>query len=141
MILLLLLILGHYIGDYTPLSTPKMLKAKQFSKPLFPIFEHALVHGAIFCIIYFYYQAVIYTFNNIGDLSYDAYLNYSFNCIIPTLILLIIHFLIDVGKGKITYYIKQTQDISKPPFWMLHGLDQFLHIVTIIIIHNQIQDI
>ena len=44
---LLTLFTCHFLADYTHLSTSWMLDAKRLGKPLYPIFQHALVHAIL----------------------------------------------------------------------------------------------
>ncbi len=45
--ILFMLMVCHYLADFTVLSTGWMLKAKQFGKPLYPILAHASVHALL----------------------------------------------------------------------------------------------
>ena len=45
--LLAFLLIGHFLGDFTPLSTPSMLRAKAVGTPLGPIGAHAAVHAGL----------------------------------------------------------------------------------------------
>lgn len=118
--LLLSLFFCHFLADFTPLSTPWMLKAKRFGNPLFPIFCHAAIHATLMCIAISFY------------VGFDA-LQFRFD-ITDKLVLfqLFSHFLIDVSKGRITAKYPLLQDISKPIFWALFGFDQLLHATVII---------
>ena len=46
-VLLAALLLGHNLGDFTPLATPRMLGAKSEGRPIGPIAAHAAVHGLL----------------------------------------------------------------------------------------------
>jgi hypothetical protein len=46
-LLLVVLFVAHYLGDYTPLATPRMQRAKAAGRPVGPIAAHALVHAAL----------------------------------------------------------------------------------------------
>lgn len=45
--LLIALNVCHWLGDYTHLSMPVMLRAKMKGKPLAPILLHACIHGVL----------------------------------------------------------------------------------------------
>lgn len=100
-------------GDFSHLSTDNMLKAKQYGTPTQPIFEHALVHGFLTLL-----ACVLFTFDLALSLQVAT-------------IITILHFLIDLGKGKITYYFKMFRCNTKRPYWYLFGLDQLLHIASL----------
>ena len=114
--MLYLLFLCHFLGDYTHLSTRKMLNAKKLAKPLLPIFYHSVVHGVLILVplLLFNYNKIYYAF----------------------IVMVLSHFLIDVSKGLVNRYFEQTRDISKTIFWIVFGLDQFLHSVVLIIIYD-----
>jgi len=46
-LLLSFLLIGHFLGDFTPLSTPRMLEAKASGGPILPIAAHAAVHAVL----------------------------------------------------------------------------------------------
>ncbi|MES2382338.1 MAG: DUF3307 domain-containing protein [Bacteroidota bacterium] len=112
-LLLISLFACHWLADFTWLSTATMLKAKQLGKPLYPIFNHACVHGVLMIIPLLiavgYFKSVPLILFQVGT-----------------------HFLIDVAKGKVTYYFPITRDNMKYPYWILMGFDQFLHATVII---------
>jgi len=116
-LLLIALLVAHWFGDFTPLSTPWMLNAKRFGKPLFPIFVHAGVHAVLVAVVLFFY------------------------CDVRLLAVLagfewITHFFIDVLKGRLQSVFPVLNDVHRSPFWMLFGADQFLHILVLIIISH-----
>ena len=46
-VLLVLLFVAHFLGDFTPLVTPAMLKAKTTGAPIGPFIRHAAIHGGL----------------------------------------------------------------------------------------------
>lgn len=115
-ILLLLLNVCHWAGDYTHLSTAEMLGAKRLGKPLTPIFAHATVHFILMFIVVF-----------------PASLNEPGTMILVLLIQLISHFLIDVLKGRLNGWFPRLSDPSNKFHWWIFGIDQFLHQSVIIL--------
>lgn len=107
--LLLQLFFGHFLGDFTPFLTVKMIAAKEKGKPLYPILMHALVHASfVFTILLFH--------------------NIEWHIIILcTLFELFAHFTIDVLKGKTAEKYPCTKNPKKRMFWATLGIDQFLH--------------
>lgn len=117
---LIFLFLGHYIGDFTHYSTPSMLAAKRFGKPMLPILYHAATHTLI-----------------LASITFTLSLNFeTIKIIYCLLFMLVSHFLIDVCKGRLNYKYKILQDPAKYPHWYVFGLDQFLHAVVLILIYN-----
>jgi len=112
---LILLFVCHFLADFTWLSRPFMLKAKRFGTPVWPILAHALVHGVLMFLL------------SLCFLSFSA-------AILVFIIQTLAHWLIDIGKGRATYYIKSTQDNTNVEYFVLFGLDQTLHNLTIILI-------
>lgn len=114
-LLLILLLVCHYLGDFTHLSRPYMLQAKRFGTPLKPIWDHAFIHATLMWFTCYFFT------------------NYStaFGVFCMQFML---HGLIDITKGRINYCFPVFQDSSKYPYWYLFGLDQLLHILIIIYI-------
>lgn len=114
--LLIALFTCHWLADYTYLSTIWMLKAKEFGRPLFPIFCHAVVQG-------FLMSFALYFFMERNSVLFISLISFQ----------ILSHFIIDVGKGRITYSYPITRDKMKYPYWILMGFDQLLHAIVIII--------
>lgn len=117
-LLLLALFACHFLADYTELSTIWMLKAKQFGKPLFPIFCHALVHGLMMgLVLHFWLPGNWFKWDIVDNLI---------------IFQVVTHFMFDVLKGRFTYWYPIFQDKMKYPYWRLMGFDQLLHTIVII---------
>lgn len=112
--LALALFFCHFLADFTPLSTPYMLNAKRFGRPLYPIFLHALTHAFLMGI------AIL-----IGTLNPDLAIQMG-------LFQLATHFLIDFWKGRMNETFVSCQNPANKQHWMLFGFDQFLHAVVIL---------
>lgn len=108
--LLALLLFGHFLGDFTGISTKKMLEAKETGRAPGWIFVHAGVHGLLVGLAVF---AVVR----------------------PSLIVLGLavaiewgtHFLIDLTRTRTGLRWPQLRDMGKKPFWISLGLDQLAH--------------
>ncbi len=50
-VLLCGLLFAHYLGDYTPLATPRMQEAKAVGGPLLFIAAHAAVHALLVALV------------------------------------------------------------------------------------------
>jgi len=114
MLFLTLLFVCHFLADFTWLSRPHMLKAKRFGTPIWPILHHAWVHGILMFITSLFFLPFYFA-------------------VLVLVIQILAHWAIDIGKGRVTYLIKSTQDSTKVEFWILFGFDQFLHQLTIIL--------
>ena len=114
-LLLILLNIAHFLGDYTHLSTAEMLQAKRIGSPLFPIFLHAITHTVLFGIVLWYFTDTITRFICLG-------------------IELISHFAIDVLKGKLNVWFPSLSNPANKFHWYVFGLDQFAHQLIIILI-------
>ena len=112
--LLFLLMLCHWLADFTHLSTPWMLKAKQIGKPIFPIFIHASVHGTLMCIVFLFFVPVKTVF-------------------ILTAFQICTHFSIDVLKGRLNGWFPSLANSTNPYHWWVFGLDQMMHQAVIIL--------
>ena len=111
--LLSLLLICHFLADFTPLSTGWMLKAKQFGKPLFPILIHASVHAILMLVVLLFFTEPVKALQLAG-------------------IQLTAHFLIDTWKGRMSFWFPLLQDPTKTGYWALLGFDQLLHQLTIV---------
>ncbi len=111
--LLITLMFGHYIGDYTHLSTKWMLDAKRVGKPIEPILAHAMMH----CLLVWFILSLFGSSN-------------------PGLVLveLITHFIIDVLKGKCNVWFPAVSNPANKSHWYIFGFDQFLHHVVLVVI-------
>ncbi len=112
--LLLLLNLVHWAADFTQLSSARMLNAKRFGKPLFPILMHACVHASLVFV-------VILIFNDVRM------------ALILAAFQLVTHFIIDTLKGKMNTWFTPLQNLSNTFHWWIFGADQYLHQVVIIL--------
>ncbi len=104
------------MADYSHLSTNEMLAAKRYGTPLGPIFSHALNHATFMFLV-------------LLPFLYGSWI------VLASLYMLQLwtHFIIDVGKGRLTKIFTQTGDNTKRPYWYVFGFDQFLHQLVIII--------
>jgi hypothetical protein len=103
------------VGDFSPLSNPWMLRAKNAGQPLLPILAHASVHGALM-------MSVLIFFTDIQ--------------IALTLVLFEIatHFIIDVYKGKMNIWFPKLKEPANYLHWTVFGIDQLLHQTVILLI-------
>ena len=117
---LVLMLIAHFLGDYTHLSTPKMLAAKRFGKPIGPIWDHAVVHGVLM-------------FLAIVPYANSMHLNYHY-MVYGVLFETATHLIIDVLKGKCNVWFPEVADPKNKAHWYVFGFDQLLHQVVIVTI-------
>ena len=117
--LLFILMLCHWLADFTHLSTPRMLKAKLIGKPLFPIFIHACIHGTLMCFVLLFFVPIK-------------------SVLILTGVQICTHFCIDVLKGKLNVWFPALADAKNPFHWYIFGLDQMLHqgVIVLMVSYN-----
>ena len=111
---LVLLFVGHYLGDYTHLSTKWMLDAKRLGEPVYPIFIHALIH-ALFVFI------IAGIFSNKGDIVVRCFV-----------FELLTHWIIDILKGRLNAWVPSVSQPQNKAHWYIFGLDQLLHQIVLI---------
>ncbi len=116
--LLIGLVICHFLGDYTHLSTTWMLNAKRFGIPIFPIVCHALVHTMLMSTWMLIYG-----------------IDYRF-VILAALYQLISHSLIDITKGTLNKLFPILQNPQNKSYWYIFGLDQTLHYLILILMVN-----
>lgn len=112
--ILISLFFCHFLADYTPLLNSWMLQAKSIGKPLFPILAHASVHAILMslCLWFFWINGVL-----IVQLFF---------------VQLFTHFIIDLVKGRLQGTYPILNDSKGNPYWILMGVDQYLHTLVII---------
>lgn len=103
-----LLLVCHFLADFSPLSTDWMLRAKSKGSPLFPILVHAGVHALLMLFVLFFFMPTTLAF----QLALFQWL-----C----------HFVIDVCKGKLSFYFPVVANPTDKRYWLLFGFDQLLH--------------
>jgi len=113
-IALILLNITHWLGDYTHLSTNKMLAAKRFGTPIAPIFAHALVHSALFF-------GVVWSLYGLDK------------AILAGGLQLVSHYFVDLLKGKLNKWLPVLQSPANRSHWYIFGADQFLHQAVIVL--------
>lgn len=114
-LLLILLNIAHFLGDFTHLSTKEMLEAKATGWPLTPIAKHALVHACLMMVVLAFFTDLSFEFAAMQFIS---------------------HFVIDTLKGRMNVWFPVVKDPSKKAHWYLFGADQLLHqIVIIFMVH------
>lgn len=108
--LLALLLIGHFLGDFTPLSTARMLRAKAVGKPLGPIAAHAAVHAGLAAV-----GVGLVVAPSLGLIGVVAAVQ------------LVSHFAIDLGRGRLMSRYAPLGDPANGSFWSVLGLDQLAH--------------
>jgi hypothetical protein len=113
--LLVLLLVAHFLGDFTPLSTPRMQKAKAAGRPVGPIAAHAAVHALLVGI------AVL-----VGASPGVALLGVAMG------IELVTHLAIDWTRGRLGAGRPELADPQMQAFWTILGIDQLAHGLVLI---------
>jgi hypothetical protein len=106
----------HWLADYTPLSTPSMLKAKATGTPWFPIMMHGTTHGVLMGL-----TVLVFT--------QDLFLS-----VFVLTLQGLTHWAIDTVKGRCNVWFPAVKDTTKYFHWVVFGLDQLLHAVVILFI-------
>lgn len=119
---LILLNICHWLGDYTHLSTKRMLDAKRIGNPLLTILSHAATHAGLMGLTLAIYIKKV-------DVDMETLMMWS----IVILIQLVSHFIIDVLKGKLNIWFPRVSNPSNKAHWYVFGLDQLLHQLIIIL--------
>lgn len=113
--LLMALLIAHYLGDFTPLATAHMQRAKANGGPMGPIAAHAAVHGVLVGL-----AALIVVRPSVPVLALAASIE------------LVAHFAIDAIRARIGARVPALTDSNSNPFWWALGLDQLLHGLVLI---------
>jgi hypothetical protein len=116
-VLLTFLLVGHFLGDFTQLSTQRMQEAKRRGTPIGPIALHALVHAVLVGI------AVVAIVRPV-----------------PMLILAAVsiefwtHLGVDWFRGRMSARHPALGDEDQRIFWTALGLDQLAHVLVLLVI-------
>jgi len=108
----ILLLICHFLADYTHLSTAWMLKAKATGRPLLPILAHGGVHSILMLFVLLFFVSPITAF-------------------LLAALQLAAHTAIDTLKGRLNVWHKPAANPANKIHWIVFGADQFLHILTI----------
>lgn len=108
--LLLGLLFAHYLGDFTPLATARMQRAKAVGRPLAPIAGHAAVHAILVGV------AVV----GLGGAAAGV-------AVAAILFEFATHFAIDVTRGRLGGLAPVLADPARNPYWWVLGFDQLAH--------------
>ncbi len=109
------LFLAHYLGDFTPLLTARMLEAKAQGSPLKPIAGHAAVHSVLVGVA-------------VAVLAAPAW----------SLLLAVCgiefgtHFVIDATRGRLARVFPVLRDPERGVYWHVFGLDQLAHMLVLL---------
>lgn len=113
--LVLALLTGHFLGDFTPLANREMQEAKATGGPLVPIAGHAAVHGALTA------AAVLAVLGPRWQLLGIA-----------AGLELVTHFVIDAGRARLAARVAALRDPGGQLFWTALGLDQLAHAAVLV---------
>ena len=115
-VLLSLLLVGHFLGDFTPLATRTMQEAKAGVRPPGPIVTHAAVHGLLVL-------AAVAVVRPVWGLLLGA-----------AVVEFATHLLFDWTKMRLGARFPTLQDPADGSFWRVHGLDQLAHGLVLVAI-------
>jgi hypothetical protein len=113
--LLACLFVAHYLGDFTPLSTGRMLEAKAAGGPVSLIASHAGVQAVLVGIVVA--AATGFEMRLVGAALAIEFLT---------------HFAIDLARGRIGARFPKIRDSSNRSFWWALGLDQLAHYLVLL---------
>ncbi len=114
-ILLVALFVAHFLGDFTPLATARMQRAKSSGGPMGPIAAHAAMHAILVGL------AVL----TVARPSPPV-------VALAVGLELVSHFAIDAARARIVVGMPALRDPGSNPFWWALGLDQLLHGLVLI---------
>ena len=113
--LLACLFVAHYLGDFTPLSTGRMLEAKAAGGPISLIASHAGVHAILLGVVVT--AATGFEARLIGAVVAIEFLT---------------HLAIDLARGRLGARVPKIRDSSNRAFWWVLGLDQLAHAIVLL---------
>ena len=116
-LLLAVLMAGHFLGDYTGLSTPKMLEAKSSAKSPGWILMHAGVHSVLVGV-----AVAVIAAPGWSVVSVAAAIQF------------LTHFAIDALRAWLGVRRPRLRDPDSKSFWYVLGLDQLAHGLVLVAI-------
>jgi len=114
--LMMLLLVTHYVGDFTPLATSEMQEAKAGRQSPLLILAHAAVHGAL---VLAAVSLVRPSWDIVATVAAFEFAT---------------HAGIDFAKMKFGVRFPVLRDPSGGPHWFLFGFDQLLHGLVLVAI-------
>ena len=114
-VLLVFLFVGHFLGDFTPLATARMLEAKLTGSPIGPIALHALVHAVLVGLAVAAIARPVPMFI-LAAVSVEFWT----------------HLGLDWMKGKMSVRRPALGDPGQPIFWTTLGIDQLAHALVLV---------
>ena len=114
-VLLGFLLIGHFLGDFTPLSTRRMLEAKARGGPMLPIAQHAGVHAVLTGL------AVLAVARPGPEL-----LGLAFGIQFAT------HLVLDGLRARLGARSSSLSDPGANVFWTALGIDQLAHALVLV---------
>ena len=109
------LLVAHFLGDFTPLATARMQKAKAVGRPVGPIAAHAMVHAVLVAI-------AVWIVGGPGAALVATAAGVEFAT----------HLAIDWTRGRIGALRPGFRDPATQAFWSLLGLDQLAHVLVLV---------
>jgi len=113
--LLAFLFSAHFLGDFTPLATRRMLDAKAVGKPLGPIASHAAIHGVLVGL-----AVALVIRPGPGLIGMAALMEFG------------AHLAIDWVRGRLGGHWPTLSDPATQEYWTALGLDQLAHAFVLI---------
>jgi len=114
-LLLMLLFTTHFLGDFTPLATARMQKAKAAGRPFGPIAAHAGVHAVLIGIV-------------VGLAAWPGISSWA----LAIALVFTTHLAIDWAKGCLGAAHPKLVDPETQVFWSFLGIDQLAHGLVLI---------
>ena len=115
--LLASLFVAHFLGDFTPLTTQRMLEAKARGKPVGPIAAHAGVHAVLVGFV-------------VGGMARPG----GALLVVAVAVEFLTHLGIDWAKGRLGAARPAWSDPRSRSFWWIFGVDQLGHQLVLIAI-------
>ena len=109
------LLIGHFLGDFTPLATARMLEAKANGGPMRWIAAHAALHALLTGLV-------------VAWVAGPA----------PSLLALAVglqfgtHWVLDASRARLGVKVPALQDPARNVYWTALGLDQLAHALVIL---------
>ncbi len=112
---LVLLFFCHFLGDFTPLATPRMQAAKAAGTPVGPIAAHALAHALLVGVV-----VLLASGSAPGLVGMAAGIEFA------------THLVIDWTRGRLSAQYPGLSDPRGQAYWSILGLDQLAHGLVLI---------
>ncbi|MDX1576992.1 MAG: DUF3307 domain-containing protein [Gemmatimonadota bacterium] len=112
---------AHFLGDFTPLATPRMQEAKAAGGPIGYIAAHAGIHAALAGVVVW---AIVSPAGGVLAIAAAT--------------VFLTHFAIDAVRARAAVAVRALVDPNRQAFWTALGVDQLAHGLVLVYVASMV---